>query len=438
MIDPTRHRQLEEWNMVELCIRILSNARNELYLNMRYLDVALGSLRYEAAPGCRGVGTDGFVIYYDPEFLCSLFRQGRVLVNRCYLHMVLHCLFCHMDTQGSREQRDWNLACDIAAESVIDSLYLGCIHRQPSLYRQDWYGRLRKELPVLNGEGIYHILKKMNLQDKQRERLAAEFYVDDHGYWELPDEEPKLSVVRQNQWDNNRERLQTEMETMGNQQDEDSQSLLEHVQVENRERYDYREFLKKFSVLREEQQVDLDYFDYVFYTYGMSLYGNMPLIEPMESREVSRIQDFVIVIDTSMSCSGELVRRFLEETYDVLCEADSYFRKVNIHIIQCDEKVRQDQRITCREEMEAYMADFSIIGQGGTDFRPAFEYVDDMMARGEFHRLRGLLYFTDGEGIYPMKRRLYDTAFVFVRDSYTDISVPAWAMKVILEPEQIL
>ena len=438
MIDPTRHRQLEEWNMVELCIRILSNARNELYLNMRYLDVALGSLRYEAAPGCRGVGTDGFVIYYDPEFLCSLFRQGRVLVNRCYLHMVLHCLFCHMDTQGSREQRDWNLACDIAAESVIDSLYLGCIHRQPSLYRQDWYGRLRKELPVLNGEGIYHILKKMNLQDKQRERLAAELYVDDHGYWELPDEEPKLSVVRQNQWDNNRERLQTEMETMGNQQDEDSQSLLEHVQVENRERYDYREFLKKFSVLREEQQVDLDSFDYVFYTYGMSLYGNMPLIEPMESREVSRIQDFVIVIDTSMSCSGELVRRFLEETYDVLCEADSYFRKVNIHIIQCDEKVRQDQRITCREEMEAYMADFSIIGQGGTDFRPAFEYVDDMMARGEFHRLRGLLYFTDGEGIYPMKRRLYDTAFVFVRDSYTDISVPAWAMKVILEPEQIL
>ena len=438
MIDPTRHRQLEEWNMVELCIRILSNARNELYLNMRYLDVALGSLRYEAAPGCRGVGTDGFVIYYDPEFLCSLFRQGRVLVNRCYLHMVLHCLFCHMDTQGSREQRDWNLACDIAAESVIDSLYLGCIHRQPSLYRQDWYWRLRKELPVLNGEGNYHILKKMNLQDKQRERLAAEFYVDDHGYWELPDEEPKLSVVRQNQWDNNRERLQTEMETMGNQQDEDSQSLLEHVQVENRERYDYREFLKKFSVLREEQQVDLDSFDYVFYTYGMSLYGNMPLIEPMESREVSRIQDFVIVIDTSMSCSGELVRRFLEETYDVLCEADSYFRKVNIHIIQCDEKVRQDQRITCREEMEAYMADFSIIGQGGTDFRPAFEYVDDMMARGEFHRLRGLLYFTDGEGIYPMKRRLYDTAFVFVRDSYTDISVPAWAMKVILEPEQIL
>lgn len=228
------------------------------------------------------------------------------------------------------------------------------------------------------------------------------------------------------------------METMGNRQDEDTKSLLEQVQVENRSRYDYRRFLQKFSVLREEMLVDEDSFDYVFYTYGLSLYGNMPLVEPLESKEVSRIEDFVLVIDTSMSCSGDLVRRFLEETYSVLCQSDSYFKKTNIHIIQCDDQVQQDRRITCRQEMEAYMQEFSIIGQGGTDFRPAFEYVNQMLGRGEFHRLKGLLYFTDGEGIYPVKRPVYDTAFVFVKEQYTDISVPAWAMKVILEPEQLL
>ena len=351
--------------------------------------------------------------------------------------MVIHCLFCHMDTRQGREKGDWNLACDIAAESVIDGLYLSCVHRQPSFYRLDWYGRLRKELPVLSSQGVYHILQKMGLKKKQKERLAAEFYVDDHGYWELQKDGPKISAMRQNQWSKNRDKLQTEMETMGNQQDEDSKSLLEHVQVENRERYDYRKFLRKFSVLKEEMQVDPDSFDYVFYTYGMELYGNMPLVEPLETKEVRRIEEFVIVIDTSMSCSGELVRRFLEETYDVLCEADSYFRKVNIHIIQCDEQMREDRQITCREEMEAYMKDFTIIGQGGTDFRPAFEYVDQMVRKGEFHHLRGLLYFTDGEGIYPVKQRVYDTAFVFVKEQYTDISVPPWAMKVILEPEQL-
>ena len=35
-----------------------------------------------------------------------------------------------------------------------------------------------------------------------------------------------------------------------------------------------------FTVLKEEIEVDPDSFDPVFYSYGMSLYGNMPLIEP--------------------------------------------------------------------------------------------------------------------------------------------------------------
>ena len=438
MIDPTRHRQLQELDVVGLCTRILQNSRNELYLNMRYLDLSLSSLGFEMDPACRGLGTDGFVIYYHGEYLCDLYRRGRVLVNRAYLHMVLHCLFCHMDTMGRREGRMWNLACDIAAESVIDGLYLKCVHIQTPPFRMDWYGRLRQRLQVLNAEGVYKALEEMKLTERQLERLEAEFLVDDHQYWQLPPDVPKTGVVRQNQWSNNREKLQTEMETMGNRQDEDTKSLLEQVQVENRSRYDYRRFLQKFSVLREEMLVDEDSFDYVFYTYGLSLYGNMPLVEPLESKEVSRIEDFVLVIDTSMSCSGDLVRRFLEETYSVLCQSDSYFKKTNIHIIQCDDQVQQDRRITCRQEMEAYMQEFSIIGQGGTDFRPAFEHVNQMLGRGEFHRLKGLLYFTDGEGIYPVKRPVYDTAFVFVKEQYTDISVPAWAMKVILEPEQLL
>lgn len=438
MIDPTRHRQLQELDVVGLCTRILQNSRNELYLNMRYLDLSLSSLGFEMDPACRGLGTDGFVIYYHGEYLCDLYRRGRVLVNRAYLHMVLHCLFCHMDTMGRRDGRMWNLACDIAAESVIDGLYLKCVHIQTPPFRMDWYGRLRQRLQVLNAEGVYKALEEMKLTERQLERLETEFLVDDHQYWQLPPDAPKTGVVRQNQWSNNREKLQTEMETMGNQQDEDTKSLLEQVQVENRSRYDYRRFLQKFSVLREEMQVDEDSFDYVFYTYGLSLYGNMPLVEPLESKEVSRIEDFVLVIDTSMSCSGDLVRRFLEETYSVLCQSDSYFKKTNIHIIQCDDQVQQDRRITCRQEMEEYMQEFSIIGQGGTDFRPAFEYVNQMLGRGEFHRLKGLLYFTDGEGIYPVKRPVYDTAFVFVKEQYTDISVPAWAMKVILEPEQLL
>ena len=69
MIDPTKHRQLEELDTVNLCTQIFTNARNELYLNMHYLDLALSSFGFEADPTLSSVATDGFVIYYRPEWV---------------------------------------------------------------------------------------------------------------------------------------------------------------------------------------------------------------------------------------------------------------------------------------------------------------------------------------------------------------------------------
>ena len=422
MIDPVRDRQLRELDAVTICTEILADARNELYMNMRFLDVALSSLTFQADPGCAGVGTDGYGIFYRPEYLMGLYRRGRVYVNRAYLHMVLHCLFCHLDTRGKRAEDYWNLACDIAMESIIDGMYQKCLHVPLSPYRRETYMRLKKDLKVMTAEGQY-------------QRMAAEFLVDDHHYWK-EDKKGASGMPRKNKWDKNREQMQTNMETFAKENSEDSGDLLEQVRTENRSRYDYKTFLRKFAVLKEEMQADPDTFDYVFYTYGLELYGNMPLIEPQETREVFRVEDFAVVVDTSMSCSGELVRRFLNETYAVLCESESYFRKINIHIIQCDEKIQDDRVITSREEMEKYMEDFTVRGFGGTDFRPAFEYVNALIRMGRFHKLKGLIYFTDGEGIFPVKRPPYDTAFVFVKDNYTDVSVPPWAIKLVLEPEE--
>ena len=162
----------------------------------------------------------------------------------------------------------------------------------------------------------------------------------------------------------------------------------------------------------------------------------MPLIEPQEWKEEQKIEEFVIVIDTSMSCSGELVKRFLEETYSVLSENNSFFRKVNIHIIQCDETVKEDRKITCGEDLKAYMEDLTLKGEGGTDFRPAFSYVEELIKKGEIGSLKGLIYFTDGQGIYPVRKPLFQTAFVFVKEDYEDVNVPAWAMKLVLDEEE--
>ena len=74
---------------------------------------------------------------------------------------------------------------------------------------------------------------------------------------------------------------------------------------------------------------------------------------------------------------------------------------------------------------------------GGTDFRPAFSYVDSLIKEHKFKKLKGLLYFTDGYGRYPARRPDYDTAFVFLEENYNDRQVPPWAIKLILTPDDL-
>lgn len=424
---------------IGICREIIADGRNELYLNMRFLDVALHSLRPEPSMELGRTATDGEVLKYNPEFLMGQYRLGNSQINRCYLHSIFHCLMGHVwNPRGSSNRQLWNLACDIAVESVIDSLPYRCLRNPSKPYRRAVYQGLEKRVSVLNGEGIFYLLEKAGLDSRAVARLMQEFTVDDHFLWGQEVENPRMSMEQKNQWKDIRDRMETELDTFSKEAAEDSKGLRSQLRVENRERYDYRTFLKKFCVLKEEMQIDMDSFDYIFYHYGMELYGNMPLIEHLETREVQRIEDFVIVIDTSMSCKEALVQKFLEETYSILSQSESFCRRFCIHIIQCDERVQSDIVIENREQLQEYMKDFQVQGMGGTDFRPAFAYVNTLLARKAFHKLRGLIYFTDGYGTFPVKKPQYDTAFVFFREDYLDVDVPPWAIKLILGQEDLV
>lgn len=440
MADRRMEKKSEQEQNLKNCIetvseQILKIARNELYLNMRFLDVSLSSMAFVMDEAVRPLGTDGFCLYYHPQYLGGMYREERILVNRAYLHIVLHCIFRHLIRREGREKERWNLSCDIVAESMIDSMQHRSVRRSKSWLRRETYRKLRERMKVLTPDRVYGVLERWELSEQELRQLAEEFYVDDHCYWPEDDDRKRQNEI-ENRWKNQSEQMETEMETFSKEASQASGNLLEQVRVENRERFDYRQFLRKFSVLKEEMTVDEDSFDYVFYSYGLRLYGNMPLIEPQEWKEVQKVEEFVIVIDTSMSCSGDLVKKFLEETYSVLSENNSFFRRVNIHIIQCDDEVKTDQKITSQEELKEYMDNLELWGEGGTDFRPAFAYVEELKEKHEFSRLRGLIYFTDGQGIYPAKKPGFETAFVFMKEDYEDVNVPPWAMKLILEEER--
>ena len=51
-------------------------------------------------------------------------------------------------------------------------------------------------------------------------------------------------------------------------------------------------------------------------------------------------------------------------------------------------------------------------------------------------RLKGLLYFTDGYGIYPGQMPDYDTAFIFLNEDYDAPDVPPWAIRIVLDNDE--
>lgn len=392
-------------------------------------------------------------------------------MNRMYVHMLMHCLFRHMFSARDREDPElWDLCCDIAAESVVDSMTYDVIARTHSPFREEWYERLESEVKILTAEKIYAWFLDRERNYAVEEALRREFTVDDHSFWQrLEDEqEPQknppgtppgapnnegdqgkqeteqssrdLKPVnpKEDEWKKNAEKIEADLDIMGKERSQEYGSLSRILRFESRKRTDYREFLQRFSVLREEAGIDPDSFDYGFYYYGMEMYGNMPLIEENEMREIRKVDSLVIAIDTSASCQKVLVQQFLNETADLLSGIGSFFKKTEIHLIECDDRVQNDRVITDLSQLQQYAQGFEVKGGFGTDFRPVFNYIEDLRAAGKLENLKGLMYFTDGFGEYPKKPTNYDTAFVFFRDEeLDDTGVPDWAIKLFLTPEGI-
>jgi len=449
-----------------LALEVLRLSRNTLLVNLRFLDSALS--RFEYIPTDEStLLTDGEHLLYNPEHVLKRYKHEKERPVRDYLHIVFHCVYRHMFMDPSLDRPLWDLACDIAVENIISELGLRSTSSEIESLQQSYISELKSKTKLLTAEKIYRCFKDENLDPMKAADIRARFYADNHEIWYMTSEEAEAvygvsfggtqsegsdgegdsaegeggfamtKAELSQRWKDISERMGMDLETFSKMQGRHAGSLTQNLLAVNREKYDYTAFLKKFAVMGEQMRINNDEFDYIFYTYGLDLYENMPLIEPLEYKEVKAIKEFVIAIDTSGSTSGELVQKFVQKTYNILKSTESFFSKVNIHIIQCDADIQEDKKITSQEDFDEYLKTMQIRGLGGTDFRPVFEYVEALRKNKEFTNLKGLIYFTDGYGDFPAKKPDYDTAFVFVDDEYNNPDVPPWAIKLILQKDEI-
>lgn len=478
----TQEKQLAKAN--ELALKILNLSRNSLLVKLRFLENALAGFTFQVYSGT--VGTDGAVIYYQPLHILKRYREGKNIPLHDYLHMVLHCIYRHSFVGYGINCDIWDTACDIAVENQIMELNLEIIDNPNINQKRKLISKLNRKVKFLSAEHIYAYFTE---HQSEVSSYSGLFAADDHSMWynevlmalsgssgEEEDNSETLNInvngnnssesdysdksdinesqnsaesenrsafrkQLEEQWIDISEQVQSELENFAKERGYTSGSMIMSLKEVNRERYDYTEFLKKFAVMGEVMKIDMDEFDYNFYSYGMQLYGNVALIEPLEYKEVKRIREFVIAIDTSGSVSQKLVHVFMTKTFNILKNTDSFFSKVNIWIIQCDTKIQEAVQITNQDEFDKYIKNMKLKGFGGTDFRPVFSYVDEMQKQKILSNLKGMIYFTDGYGIFPKHKPEYETAFIFLRSDYEKYGspdVPAWAIKLILEDNDII
>lgn len=379
------------------------------------------------------LASDGGMLLFEPWELFTLFRQGQSLVNRAYLHMLLHCLLCH-HLVGSKLSRPlWNLACDVAVEHIITDLDRAAFSSPAQARQQGFIDYLQEKGIRLTAEQLYKAFCDSRMPPQQAQELREAFYADDHSLWyQRKQDGDRLWVDLSLEWKELARKTELAMGSEG------SEALRQNLHELCRSGRSYRSFLRRFSRTREVLRISTEEYDRNYYCFGMEHYGNIPLIEPLEYSDRLRLRELVIAIDTSRSVSGELVQRFLQHSYDILMGSEAFEGRFHLRILQCDDRIREDVTLHTREEFARYVRDLEIRGLGGTDYRPVFALIRREIDAGALSPDCGLLYFTDGEGICPEEKPGWDTALILFGGAWRSRTLPDWAQKLSLREEDIL
>jgi hypothetical protein len=419
---------------------IAANLKDQLYSRRPFFALPLGMLGLSFSTKVKAMGVNGETLCFNPDWLRGSFRSGAEELIVFILHSLYHCLLGHIWQGKDHDPPLWDLACDLVVWRLIGESY--------GEYLPGPYGDLCGEAAELAGPAMTAAELCPGLEKSPVPPLREKYCLDDHRLW-LPAQRKEedrrlLEFFGAGQGGRGAESLEKRWSQIGKKSPpsgktrrggigEGEKNLSMSISLGEPKRIAYRDFLLRFAVMGETASVNTDEFQYAYYLYGLDQYGNVPIIEASEYQERRGIDELGIVIDTSASCSRELTKLFLEETRNIILAKNLFFRRFNLRIILCDNRVRRDDRICGAEELSAYIENLEIPGQGGTDFRPAFAYIDALRREGEFSRLRGILYFTDGRGIYPAEKPEYETAFIFIKDRYDDIDTPDWALKLTLD-----
>ncbi len=343
---------------------LLIKAKSQLTSKHPYFGILASRLKHEEDENINYYASNGKRFKYNPEFInsCNIDELMFILTN-CVMHHILS----HQQRKLKRKGLLWQLATDFAINSILHKSGLkipkGANYNKEfrNMYAEEIYDILKEEVNLEGTDAFEEQKTSSNLIEKNGEKFANLNYIDE-----------TLDEDDEEQWDY-------------------AATLAKEVaQRKSSVPLGLERLAKKLKAKNVDWKFEL------YNAINRHMRNNYSFMPPNKKHIYRGIAlpsltsdtlSLVVAIDTSGSIRDDILGAFIEEFKTIM----QNFPSVKIELIIADAKVQAHYSFQGGDKM-----DFALKGGGGTDYRPVFEFVD-----ANFPMSSMLLYFTDGEGIFP-------------------------------------
>ena len=346
---------------------LLTKAKSQLTTKYPYFGMLASRLKHEENSNITSYASNGTRFLYNPEFIdsCTIEELSFILTN-CVMHHIL----AHQQRKLKRKGYLWQLATDYAINNLLAKngmkMPQGVNYdiKFRNMYAEEIYDYLKKEL-IESGIDAFDDEKTQKHDEQNNKDLTSKFR--------------QVKNIKEN------------LEEKDEEQWEYAAALAKEVST--------RKSLMPLGFERFAKKVEPKDIDWKFELYNAinrHMRNNYAFMPPNKKHLyrgfalpslTSDTLSLIVAIDTSGSIQEEILGAFIEEFKAIMLN----FPAVYIELLIADAKVHAHYSFRGAEDL-----DFVLKGGGGTDYRPVFEYID-----ANFPMASMLLYFTDGEGVFP-------------------------------------